>query len=435
MSSAVCQICDYTINVSTRKCVSCPYCSFDACRTCCETYLLNESVPKCMNTSCNREWTRPFTNSAFTGIFINKKYKKHREQILFDQERALLPVTQIVVENIIRCENIDKKNIEIVIKIKTLQRQRNLLLLEKAQITDNPNGTKTERHEFIKACPDTNCRGFLSSHWKCGVCEKWACPSCHEVKGITKDAEHTCNPDTIATVSLLSHDTKNCPKCQMGIYKIDGCDQMWCTQCHTAFNWRTNKIENTVHNPHYFEWLRRNGDVVPRNPGDVPCQDNLSHNHQIMIQNLLRTKHANHPLRKTCEITMSDIIRCALHLRHVVLIQYRQTNYVERNMQLRVLYMRNRITEEKFRTDLQRNEKRNQKKNDMRNVLTILLTTVTDIVFRFIEHLNIVQRNQFNLVILDEMNVIVAYVNECLYDIAFTYSSKIYKFSNTLEEI
>ena len=47
---------------------------------------------------------------------------------------------------------------------------------------------------------------------------------------------------------------------------------MWCTQCHTAFSWRTGEIEtHVVHNPHYFQWMREQGSgAVPRAPGDVP---------------------------------------------------------------------------------------------------------------------------------------------------------------------
>jgi hypothetical protein len=36
---------------------------------------------------------------------------------------------------------------------------------------------------------------------------------------------------------------------------------MWCTLCHTGFNWNTGKAhEGIVHNPHYFEALR-NGNI------------------------------------------------------------------------------------------------------------------------------------------------------------------------------
>ncbi len=431
--SNLCQICVEPINVSNRKSVKCPFCSFDACRTCCETYLLNESVPKCMNNVCDREWTPQFTRTAFTRIFLDKKYKCHREDVLFDQERALLPTTQPVVENTIRCENIDRRICEINALIITLRQERSNLALEKSRLLYNRQLAPAERREFIKGCPDTKCRGFLSTQWKCGLCEKWTCRECHEIKGRTNDAEHTCNPDTVASVALLTNDTKNCPKCQASIFKINGCDQMWCTQCHTAFNWRTGRLENSIHNPHYYEWLRRNGNNIPRQPGDIPCQNNLTHQQYSNIRHLLRSKHLQNVFSPFCENFLENVIRNTLHLRYITLgYQYREVDYAGRNLHLRISYMRNFITKEQFKVDLQRNEKRNRKTTEIRNILNILMTTVTEIIFRFWDHLNVAEHNMFVCDILEEIDVIVDYTNEVLLDISKTYGSKLIKYTNTI---
>lgn len=216
----VCQICDYGINNSTRKKICCPYCQFAACRECCETYVLGESSFKCMNTACTREWTRQFISSAFTNTFITGKLKEKREQLLYDIERALLPSTQPQVEKIIKRENLEKRAREIKQKLNDLYTERNNINSEIYALLSN---APTARVEFIKACPNTDCRGFLSSQWKCGLCEMWACPTCHELKGDSRDAPHECNPDTVATVNLLVNDTKPCPNCRTRIYKINGC--------------------------------------------------------------------------------------------------------------------------------------------------------------------------------------------------------------------
>jgi hypothetical protein len=128
-----------------------------------------------------------------------------------------------------------------------------------------------EKRAFVRACPAGDCRGFLSTAWKCGLCNVWVCPDCHDIKKEQKDDSHVCNKDALETAKLLAKEAKPCPKCAAQISKIDGCDQMWCTQCHTSFSWRTGqevKDGEWIHNPHYYEWMRRNGKAIPRTPGD-----------------------------------------------------------------------------------------------------------------------------------------------------------------------
>lgn len=426
---AVCQICDYKINKTVRRLVKCPYCEFESCRTCCEKYILGETIVKCMNVSCGREWTRQHISATFTGVFINKNLKERREHLLFEQERALMPATQPVVEARILRDKLYKEGAEIQYKINELVKMRNKLYSQ-AHTTTGVNSTN--RSEFIRSCPDTNCRGFLSTQWKCGVCEKWACSSCHEIKGLTRDVEHTCNPDTVATVSLLANDTRPCPNCREGIFKIDGCDQMWCTKCHTAFNWRTGRTEASVHNPHYFEWLRRNGNEIPRNPADIPCQTDLTHNTFVLIRNILRERHIRHPEYKIVEETMAFIVRNTLHLRHVLLPRYNVGHNVADNQELRVKYMLKYISELEFKTILQKDEKKRNKSQEIYHILELLMNTVTEIIVRFKNEIANCEPNQMNVAILNEIKVIVQYANTCLRDVSKAYSCKPIHFSDLL---
>jgi hypothetical protein len=372
-------------------------------------------------------------NSVFTAAFIKGKLKKRREELLYDIERALLPATQPIVERMVRMEGINQEIYEIKRKIQDLNMHKHVL---QSQLYSLNNGTvPAERAEFVRACPDGNCRGFLSTQWKCGLCQQWACPDCHEIKGDSRDVEHTCNPDMVASARLLASDTKPCPNCRTGIFKIDGCDQMWCTQCHTAFNWRTGRIEQVVHNPHYFEWLRRNGNVVPRNPGDVPCQNDIDHRHATRIQNTLRSRHKKHWLVGHCEDYMMRLIRNLIHMRYAILSRFNNpVGRQYRNEALRIQYMRNQITEDYFKTALQRNEKKYDKNREVTNILDVLKTTVTDIILRFEQHIKEAPADGFQIDILEEIDPIVDYSNDCLREISKVYSCKLFTFSNALRE-
>ena len=85
--------------------------------------------------------------------------------------------------------------------------------------------------------------------------------------------QHVCDEKTKENAQFIKETCKACPgMCGEFIFKIDGCDQMWCTTCHTAFSWRTGEIERgVVHNPHYYAALQNGGGMVPRAPGDVVC--------------------------------------------------------------------------------------------------------------------------------------------------------------------
>ena len=49
---------------------------------------------------------------------------------------------------------------------------------------------RTDRIDDFRDCTnkrERGCRGFLSTAWKCGLCENWTCPHCFELKGLQKD--------------------------------------------------------------------------------------------------------------------------------------------------------------------------------------------------------------------------------------------------------
>jgi hypothetical protein len=250
----------------------------------------------CMN--CHKELQREFLVEKFTQKFVTQDWKKHREQIMFQRERALLPTRQPIAEMVRRKDVLKRDSDDLLKQINELRTRQNQCQREIGNIEYrvrvgpaadaymNPQlgvSTSAGPHTstFIRPCPNTanDCRGFLSTQWKCNLCNMWACKDCHEIKGTTQDAHHECNPNNLASAKLIDTETRPCPKCGARVFKISGCNQMFCTACNDcAFDWVTGRVETIIHNPHYFEFQRqRNGGQAPRVLGDILCGREVDH--------------------------------------------------------------------------------------------------------------------------------------------------------------
>lgn len=402
----ICNICTENIT-KFRYEIDCLFCNFTACCDCVKRYILESSEdPCCMN--CKKVWNRKFLSENFNKTFINKKLKTKREEILFDKEKALLPATQIFVEAEIRKEEINKQILELREQINELKYRVKELDMEKARL-DNKEILEKDVKLFVKACPTKDCKGFLSKNWTCGLCKNKTCKDCHE----TEEDEHKCDPNNVETAKLLSKDTKGCPNCGTQIFKIEGCDQMYCTQCHTPFSWKTGKIEKgVIHNPHYFEWLRKNpNQQLNRNPLDVQCGRELDH---VFIRNLSRKL----PVRY--QEFFTNLCRNIIHIREVEMRNF-QIDRIRNNRDIRIKYMRNQITEEQFKKTLQKREKDILKRTEITELLQMLNNCATDIFYRLYSE-DIVSISSYR----DEFNRLEKYINKCFQEISELYNCKIY---------
>lgn len=437
--SMSCNICCENFK-TTRPKICCQYCDFEACRTCCEKYILSEEIPKCMMSECGREWSRKFIKEHFTSTFVSNAFKEHIESILFDKEKALLPATQPIVEEKKRVKKITDQMHQIDIQIRDLQIYRNQL---KHSLYNNNAVKKDENaRTFVRQCPANGCRGFLSTQWKCGLCEKWACPDCHEVKGYNRDCEHTCDPNSVQTAKLLSKDSKPCPNCQSLIFKINGCQQIWCTQCRTAFNWKTGKIETgLIHNPHYYEWQRTNGGangVVQRNPHDIQCGQELTNGLSLNILNLAK-KHCSLYNNITYDhriLRITTIIRNMVHNMRVELRTF-NIDHFAKNQELRIKYLTEEIDEKQFKILIQRADKKHRKNTEIYQTIVLCNIATTDIIYRFHDYLSKCpilseyKPEEYNFIgFMLELNKLQEYCNGIFKDIAFTYNCIQYRFTS-----
>ena len=573
----ICIICAEKFNKVKRNPTKCQYCDFIACRECCETYILSENDPHCMNKDCMRTWTRQFISNSFTKQFCTLTLKNHRENVLFEKNKSslpsIIPIIKIVkesegIENEIKKLMIEEQNI----KNRILEKRNNKFVLDMQirrfyndDITENEN-TK-DKKIFIRPCPNDKCRGFLSSQWKCGICEIYVCSDCGDIKGQDNTIEHICKEENIKSMELLKKDTRPCPKCGTRIFKIEGCfgknvsiklyngetilsqdvkegcilmgdngtprkvikcitgkdilyeviqknkmkyivnskhimafkyneslvlisiekyeklnildkekyygyyienkkyntttininkyiegnyygwivdgdnslfqledgtivhncNQMFCTNCNTGFDWRTGKIINDeIHNPHYFEWLRRTGQNINRLDRNVNngCGYERNRNIEIQFNEIFNQLKMIVLLKKTIEIDnynnnnenytlilpnnnigiqsrynniptnfwiknklnmlitkIYSIIQNTRHLRALILERYTNNN-IREIRELQVEYLMNNIDENTFKIRIQQINKRTEKNREISDITNMLTDTVIGIMNR-----------------------------------------------------
>jgi len=372
-----------------------------------------------MNPDCKKPFTSDFFYKNFSKSFITKKYKEHREELLYEKEYNLLPATQPFVEKQIKIEKIQNRMTEIRSTIKKLKLEYEELCLEMQKINNKKEEEKEEKEEvYLGACPINECRGFLSSSHKCGICRVEVCKKCREVT----NKDHVCDKNTIETINELKKTTKSCPNCHTQIFKISGCDQMFCVKCHVAFSWTTGKIEKgIIHNPHYFQYLKDNQGVIPRNPFEDRC-GGMPREYILQDPRLLKEVddglvHLDSIYFNTADYVTS-IYRNVIHLRETVLIRLPTPIDNLSNQDLRVDYLMKKITKKTFKEKLQRKEKEREKKLEYRQIIETYCDVVQDLLTKLSETF------ELESFINEEIKIRI-YAEKALEEMNEKYSSKI----------
>jgi hypothetical protein len=238
-----------------------------------------------------------------------------------------------------------------------------ILLTMDPRNQDTKQLAERKQPTFVLACPGSDCDGLLSQRYKCNKCELYTCAKCREVK----NDNHECNPDTVASINTLKKDSKPCPTCASLIYRIQGCRQMWCTQCKVGFDWHTGNLDNKdIHNPHYFEYMRQNG--IPENRGNnnnvvVPNNNRGNYNVVVPDNNDCFNIHQLCQLLRRHKFDLEarlfeDFIRIKNHVQHVVItyLRYRlrlcTANQHDPNLKMRVQYILGEIDKNSFKSKL-----------------------------------------------------------------------------------
>lgn len=421
-----------------RKQVKCG-CGYVVCTDCSKHYLKSTiKAPHCMN--CNVSWNRDFLCKSFTKSFIDKEYKDHRKTILLDREKAQFPQMQDLARRYMDWKREQENKEELIadleeerrtLVVRLLTINRDLQRLRSSEFTI-PNLVNRKDEKEVKRsppivcrCPKDACNGYVyEDDHKCKLCSCDVCKDCHVE--IHDGAVHTCKQEDIDTKKEIEKSTKPCPKCQTRIFKISGCDQMWCTQCNIAFSWRTGELaKGIIHNPHYFQWLREGDNNRPiRNPGDVHC-GGLPHPRTF----IRHVKSKGFKVNSTVYNNIESIFRSVAHIQDIIVAPIRRSLNENQNSPSdildRIKYIVGDLDEKKYTTSLMRKVNINERNQDMLHLYELYVNVGT-------EKINSVMNNVGNIHDhIDEMVKLREYVMTELKKVSSNYNMGIYNITDT----
>ena len=208
-----------------------------------------------------------------------------------------------------------------------------------------------KRYAFTYACPLTTCKGFLNEDFKCGLCSAIVCNKCYIIKDGTQKGDHECEPDMIETFNAIKKEAKPCPTCGEFISKINGCDQMFCTSCGTAFSWKTGLVEKgIIHNPHAHQFFQNNGAAAGaahacRNP--IPSIVHLNRLQNFVGEHFYYLRDIHRYIAEFRQYRRNNVLR---------ILNDNNTD-IEKNLDIRMKYINNVYDEKSFKHILHKRDK------------------------------------------------------------------------------
>jgi hypothetical protein len=475
MSATACPVCEYALadsvtrdatytSRSPRERVTCAACSAVACRLCVQKFLLTlHEEPFCMH--CRAQWSLSFVSRVCSVSFVTGPLRRQRGLVLYERERAWMPLAMEQAElrraynrrtalaydidrhrqsihdtvQLLRDTELlptatdaiaralhEMRTLPAVVARREFRYGRDVTLFRAAaqeETAADEAASAARRAQFTRPCPAPDCRGMLNAAFRCAICAARVCRQCLEIKADAgldardadeAEARHNCNPDAVASAAALKQSTKPCPNCAALIFKIEGCDQMFCTACNTPFLWSTLAILRTgfIHNPHYFEFLdhlrqqgvadpaavvlrNAEGAAAPAGAQNDPCS--VAARRQL-LQNLFIPQSPNSVRLISARTLALEVVvmlqavaigreawgtrRSIRRLGSDLLRNSANTPPPERNADLRLAYISGEITEDALRSQLSRREMRQERAAELIHIYTFLTDALMDALLR-----------------------------------------------------
>ena len=421
-----CDICTKQVNNNYR--VICPFCSVEICESCFQYSITMElKNPICIY--CKKNLSLEFVLENNDTKWCKETFIPFFENLCLEKEKSYLIDTMPKYKKIVRIREVKKeiRNLPSNKKIETnllkdfsesfkhnedALKELSETQIKKAKIAeikkdkefikllDNKLNEKTNQKELLEVelfilegkgpketkkedktiyicnCPNQKCRGFITNKYNCEICKLEICKLCMVEK---KNKNHTCKRDDIESAQLIKESSKPCPKCYVPIFKISGCNQMFCTNCHVVFDWITLKIDKgNVHNAHYFDWMTSQNNNANINLDEVACGDiieiyrNLSHRFTYNVTYNSTDYHDFRIIRKIFEVNRIFNGEIIDNIREK-LIKNRFEDY-------RIEYLDDTISEKKWKSRIARDTINNEKCRSLIELFEMYVTVTSDFI-------------------------------------------------------
>lgn len=446
-----CVICANKYNQTFRKPLVCMYCKYEVCNYCCRSFILSKTVPQCMN--CKTVWSDDMLFSSFPKTWVDNDLRDHLDNVLVQHEKSLMPLAvdqiekdkmeeerrrtqmqRVSLERIIdrtqmqiikykdRINSLSSSDRMLYDSIVNTQKQNEKqyqdILAKEIEISEKLG--KPISSKYKRPCPEESCKGFINIVptednnsneesqsvilCNCSVCNNNFCSMCRvKVANEGEVKNHKCDIDTIKSLKMIEKDSKQCPGCKVVIFKISGCNQIFCTNCKIAFNWDTLEIEmGRIHNPHYFEWLAQTQQTPEQhqqqNQNRFTMEDGCGNVIQNWMEKLTEILDNYYPKLESsmsttstttlkmysmyeCRQLISNIYRVINHMRDVEISQIPDPTV--RHLRNRIQYVRNYLTEEEWKKYISTDERGYKTKMMWNQIVEMFVTVATDIFQKF----------------------------------------------------
>lgn len=323
-----CSVCYGKYNKQNHKEVQCFHCHQSTCSSCIQRFLLESSSdPKCLH--CHIHWDRRFMIQHLTKRFCNIDYRHYRRSIIYERNKCYLPKISSILEKKDKLKELDSQIIDFKKQLDILKeergRQYTSIIQSEENFIYNRNIIVDTKKINNRPCSLDKCLGFLGEDGVCPICKNKTCLSCN-INIKNNEIQHQCKEEDKEHWAYLKNTTKPCPSCKVRIFKISGCDQMWCTNCNTPFSWKNERIENGhIHNPHYPGWVFNNEQIQRTEVHEEECNENRLPNLYNLRSSLVSRKFNPKELSMVL-----NIHRHLLHLQEMEvpkLLGYRRRYY------------------------------------------------------------------------------------------------------------